>query len=72
MPVISKYQDKNVEQILGDIASVLERHKASTELSLMVVGNIATNIINSNIPSKQRKIIADKFAQALLTSVDSK
>ncbi|RXJ73605.1 hypothetical protein CS022_08925 [Veronia nyctiphanis] len=70
MPVTSKYQDKNVEQILTDVVNVLESHKTSTDLSLMVVGNIATNLIN-NIPAPQRKVIAEKFAQALLASIDN-
>ncbi|MFD2177292.1 YejL family protein [Veronia pacifica] len=69
MPVISKYQDKNVEQILSDVVNVLESHKTSNDLSLMVVGNIATNLINS-LPAPQRKVIAEKFAQALLASVE--
>ncbi|KXF79978.1 YejL family protein [Enterovibrio sp. ZSDZ35] len=72
MPVTSKYQDKNVEQILSDVVNVLEKHKASNELSLMIVGNIATNLINSSkMPAEQRKIIAEKFAQALLSSIDT-
>jgi uncharacterized protein YejL (UPF0352 family) len=70
MPVTSKYQDKNVEQILSDIVNVLEKHKTSTDLSLMVLGNIATNLINNDLPIGQRKIIAEKFAQALLSSVE--
>ncbi|KKD62237.1 hypothetical protein RN22_01565 [Grimontia sp. AD028] len=71
MPVTSKYQDKNVEQILNDVVNVLEKHKVSTDLSLMVVGNIATNIINNNLPVAQRQLIAEKFAQALLSSIDT-
>ncbi|EOD77973.1 hypothetical protein D515_03290 [Grimontia indica] len=71
MPVTSKYQDKNVEQILNDVVNVLEKHKVSTDLSLMVVGNIATNIINNNLPAAQRQLIAEKFAQALLSSIDT-
>ncbi len=71
MPVTSKYNDKNVEQILSDIVNILDKHQTSTDLSLMVLGNIATNIINNEIPRMQRKIIAEKFAQALLSSVDT-
>lgn len=71
MPVTSKYDDKNVERILTDVVNVLEKHGASTDLSLMVVGNIATNLINHNLPAAQRKAIAEKFAQALMASVDA-
>lgn len=72
MPITSKYQDKNVEQILSEIINVLEKHNASTDLSLMVVGNIVTNIINHNLPVSQRKVFAEKFAQVLLSSIDTK
>lgn len=69
MPVTSKYTNKEVEQILTQIIEVLEKNKASSELSLMVVGNIATNIINADVPKSQRKALAEKFSQALLASV---
>lgn len=71
MPIISKYQDQKVEQILGDVIDVIEKHKITTDLSLMIMGNIATNIIN-NMPQSQRKMMAEKFAQALLSSIDAK
>lgn len=70
MPVTSKYSNKEVETILTQIIEVLEKNKASSELSLMLVGNIATNIINADIPKSQRKVVAEKFAQALLSSID--
>lgn len=72
MPITSKYQDKNVEQILSDVINVLEKHNASTDLSLMIVGNIATNLINHNLPASQRKLIASKFSEALLSSIDAR
>ncbi|MGF1741645.1 YejL family protein [Vibrio profundum] len=70
MPITSKYTDNQVEQILAEVASVLKKHEASPELSLMIAGNIATNIINQNIAAAQRKEIADKFAQALMSSLE--
>lgn len=70
MPVTSKYDDKQVERIISDVVNVLEQHDASTDLSLMVVGNVATNILNQNIPAAQRQAFAEKFAQALLSSID--
>jgi len=36
----------------------------------MAVGNVATNILNQNIPAAQRQAFAEKFAQALLSSID--
>lgn len=70
MPVTSKYSNKEVEQILSEIIEVLEKNKASCELSLMVVGNIATNVINAQVPRTQRRAIAEKFSQALIASVE--
>ncbi|MDE1514605.1 MULTISPECIES: YejL family protein [Vibrio] len=71
MPITSKYSDQHVETILTEIAAVLDKHHASPELTLMVVGNVATNILNQNVAAGQRKIIAEKFAQALISSLQS-
>lgn len=70
MPINSKYTDQKVEQILAEIAAVLKKHEASADLSLMITGNMATNILNSDVPKSQRKLIAEKFSQALLSSID--
>nr|WP_086938122.1 DUF1414 domain-containing protein [Thaumasiovibrio occultus] len=69
MPVTSKYSDKQVEAILNDMINVLEKHHAPADLSLMVVGDLATNIINNNVAKGQREAIAAKFAAALSYSV---
>ena len=69
MPITSKYSNKQVEQIIDDMFDVLEKHEASSELALMIVGNIATNIINADVPASQRKAIAEKFSQALQASI---
>ncbi|EHZ6900256.1 YejL family protein [Vibrio cholerae] len=71
MPITSKYSDEHVESILTEIAAVLNKHNASPELTLMVVGNIATNVINQNVAAAQRKVIAEKFSQALVSSLQS-
>ena len=70
MPITSKYSNKDVERILDQLVDVLEDNNATAELSLMLVGNIATNILNQNVPQSQRKAITEKFVQALLTSID--
>jgi len=70
MPVNSKFKDKQVEAILIQIIEVLEKNKAPVELSLMAVGNIATNIINNDIPRSQRAAVAQKFSDALFASID--
>ncbi|OBT13060.1 hypothetical protein A9264_14835 [Vibrio sp. UCD-FRSSP16_10] len=70
MPITSKYSDEKVETMLAEIATVLERHESTPELSLMLVGNIATNVLNQNVAKGQRKVIAKTFADALIASVN--
>ncbi|MGR5070095.1 MULTISPECIES: YejL family protein [Vibrio] len=70
MPITSKYTDEQVEKILAEVGAVLEKHAASPELTLMIAGNIATNVLNQQVAASQRKLIAEKFAQALMSSLD--
>ncbi|ARV27796.1 hypothetical protein A6A12_1779 [Vibrio anguillarum] len=37
----------------------------------MIAGNIATNVLNQNVAASQRKAIAEKFAQALMSSLET-
>lgn len=55
MPQISRYSDEQVEQLLAELLNVLEKHKAPTDLSLMVLGNMVTNLINTSIALAQRR-----------------
>ncbi|MCL5498143.1 hypothetical protein SAMN05216563_107138 [Phytobacter palmae] len=70
MPQNSRYSDEHVEQLLSELANVLEKHKSPTDLSLMVLGNMVTNLINTSIAPAQRQAIAKSFAQALQSSVN--
>lgn len=70
MPITSKYSDDQIEVILTEIAAVLDKYGANSELSLIIAGNIATNVLNNNVPASQRKAIAEKFAQALISSLE--
>lgn len=70
MPITSKYNDDQIELILTEIAAVLDKNGANSELTLMIAGNMATNVLNNDVPATQRKAIADKFAQALLSSLE--
>ncbi|MGX9417311.1 DUF1414 domain-containing protein [Vibrio sp. RC27] len=71
MPITSKYSDQQIETMLAEVASVFDKHDASSELVLMIAGNIATNVLNQNVAASQRKAIAEKFAEALISSIDS-
>ncbi len=55
MPQLSRYSDEHVEQLLSELLSVLEKHKAPTDLSLMVLGNMVTNLINTSVAPAQRR-----------------
>lgn len=70
MPIQSKYSDEKIETILAEIAAVFDKHNASPELVLMITGNIATNVLNQNIGQEQRMAIAEKFASALMSSIN--
>ena len=68
MPQISRYSNEQVEQLLAELLNVLEKHKAPTDLSLMVLGNMVTNLINTSIAPAQA--IANSFASALQSSIN--
>ncbi|ERK11071.1 MAG: YejL family protein [Pantoea sp.] len=69
MPQSSRYSDERVEKLLAQLAQVLEKDKAPTDLSLMVLGNMVTNLINTSVSPAQRRSLARSFADALQASV---
>ncbi|WP_063655303.1 DUF1414 domain-containing protein [Candidatus Arsenophonus triatominarum] len=70
MPQSSRYSDEQIEHLLLELVKVLEKYKVPTDLSLIVLGNMVTNLINTTVTLTQRKTIAESFAQALLASVN--
>lgn len=69
MPQSSRYSDELVEQLLSELVNVLEKHHTPTDLSLMVLGNMVTNLINTSVAPAQRKTLARSFAEALQASI---
>ena len=69
MPQSSRYSDERVEQLLAEMVQVLEKDQTPTDLSLMVLGNMVTNLINTSISPAQRKTLARSFAEALQASI---
>ncbi|EGP03671.1 YejL family protein [Pasteurella multocida] len=65
-----KYQDKQVDAILNDMIAVLEKHQAPVDLSLVVLGNMVTNLLVSSVGTNQRIALANAFSEALLNSVN--
>lgn len=72
MATKSKYQDKQLDALLNDLIITLEKHKAPVDLSLMALGNMVTNILQTNVQTAaQREALAEAFSQALKNSLKS-
>ncbi|WNN43052.1 MULTISPECIES: YejL family protein [Winslowiella] len=69
MPQSSRYSDERVEKLLAELVNVLEKNQTPTDLSLMVLGNMVTNLINTSVAPAQRRVLARSFADALQSSV---
>ena len=69
MPITSKYSNEQIESLVNELLSVLQRHKAPVDLSLIAIGNMATHVITERLPVAQQASIADSFASALMQSV---
>ncbi|GAB3412163.1 YejL family protein [Erwinia aphidicola] len=65
----SRYSNERVERILAEMVQVLEQNQAPTDLSLMVLGNMVTNLLNTSVAPAQRQHMARSFAEALQASV---
>ena len=54
---------------MTELIAVLEKQQVSTKLSLVVLGNLLTHLINSQLPPSQRQTVVDSFIHALQKSV---
>lgn len=72
MTITSKYQDKEVQTVLNDMIAVIEKHQVPVELSLVVLGNMVTNLLLSSVGQNQRIVLAQAFSEALLNSIKNK
>jgi len=72
MPIISKYSSQKIETILNEVMDVLHKNDVSVDLSLMILGNSITHIINSQVPVNKRTEISNKFVKALSASIKTK
>lgn len=71
MAIQSKYQDKQIDAILNDMIAVLEKHQAPLDLSLIVLGNMTTNLLTGSLDKQQQKVLAQAFSEALLNSINT-
>jgi len=72
MPIQSKYSSQKIESILDQVMDVLHDNDVSVDLSLMILGNSITHIINSQVPTSKREAINEKFVKALTASINVK
>ncbi|QJR82561.1 DUF1414 domain-containing protein [Alteromonas pelagimontana] len=69
MPQQSRYNDTEFEALMNKVIFTLEENSADRDLSLMVLGNVITHILNTQVPAKNRKAMAEQFANVLAKSV---
>jgi len=69
MPIISKYSTDQIETLVNQLLETLHDKKATTELSLMCLGNAVSHVINTSVPAAQREAVASSFNQALSDAV---
>ncbi|MCL1049189.1 YejL family protein [Shewanella abyssi] len=69
MAIKSKYSNTQVESIIAELLAVLEKHQSPTDLSLMVLGNCVTHLLQNKVPAESRTVVTEQFAKALSQSV---
>ncbi|MCE9684887.1 YejL family protein [Shewanella sp. AS16] len=72
MAIQSKYSNTQVESLIAELLAVLEKHQAPTDLSLMVLGNCISHLLQTKVPDASRQAVAEQFAKALAQSVKAK
>ncbi|WP_306523820.1 DUF1414 domain-containing protein [Rheinheimera sp.] len=72
MPIQSKYSNQQIETLVNILLETLRQQNATTELSLMCLGNTISHIIKTNVPAAQQGEVAKHFSQALQDAVSSK
>ncbi len=71
MPMVSKYKNQQVEAIMQELQMVLVKHQCPVDLSLLVLGNLTTHVLQTQVPPSQAAALAASFAAALTASLQS-
>ena len=69
MATHSKYSDKQIEALMNEMIGTLEKHQAPVALSLIVLGDMVSNLLLSSVQENKRIELAEAFSQALLNSL---
>lgn len=71
MPIVSKYSSSQVENLVNRLLDELRAQNATTELSLMCLGNAVSHIVNQQVPVQHRAALVQQFCLALNDSLSS-
>ncbi|MCC5851322.1 MAG: DUF1414 domain-containing protein [Alkalimonas sp.] len=69
MPIVSKYSSTQIENLVNVLLDELRQQQATTELSLICLGNAVSHIVNHNVPAAKRAELVQQFCLALTDSV---
>ena len=69
MPQQSRYSNKEFEAAMQDVLGALEQHNANRDLSLMVLGNVLSNIFTQQVAANKRDAMVDQFCNVLKRAV---
>jgi uncharacterized protein YejL (UPF0352 family) len=69
MPQQSRYSDKEFEAAMQDVFIALEKNNANRDLSLMVLGNVLSNIFTQQVAPQKREVMVEQFCNVLKRAV---
>ncbi|MFT7259551.1 MAG: hypothetical protein ACI9MS_001413 [Glaciecola sp.] len=69
MPQQSRYSDKEFEAAMQDVFVALEQNNANRDLSLMVLGNVLSNIFTQQVAPQKREVMVEQFCNVLKRAV---
>ena len=69
VPQNSRYTNAEFETLMNKVILTLEENDAGRDLSLMVLGNVITHILQTQVSPDKREAMADQFANVLKKSV---
>lgn len=69
MATHSKYSNKQIEALMNEMIGTLEKRQAPVDLSLIVLGDMVSNLLLSSVQENKRIKLAEAFSQALLNSL---
>jgi uncharacterized protein YejL (UPF0352 family) len=71
MPIQSKYSSQQIDTLMNDVIGVFEEHKADTQLSMMVLGNVLSNVLSQQANDEVKQALAEEFSRVLIKSIKS-